>query len=99
MKPNGGPAFPNEQRSDYWVRCECGKEHNFDDVKHPGMSLRKYFAIHAPEPTEEDVRTEMASDRNRDPHNDRNSIRGKLQIIAALRYRFADAMIAEGEKE
>ena len=81
---DGGPAFPMMDQE--WK-------------EHPGMSLRQYFAIHAPEPTEGDIRTEMAYDRNRDPHNDRNGIRGKLEIIAALRYRYADAMIAEGEKK
>ena len=44
MKNDGGPAFPNEQGVSYYRKCDCGKNVEFEDVSHPGMSLRDYFA-------------------------------------------------------
>jgi hypothetical protein len=83
--PNdGGPAFPL-QASEYGGH---GSE--------PGMSLRDYFAIHAPEPSTEAIATQRQYDRNRNPHNDgppKPPIRGDEEIRCDLRYRFADAML------
>jgi len=80
---DGGPAFPVGDQS-----------------LHPlllGMTLRDYFATHAPHPTDQDIAMEMNYDRVRNPHNDsyKPNIRDKLEIIAALRYRYADAMLKQ----
>lgn len=60
------------------------------------MSLRDWFAGMAPAPSEEDVAFQMRLDSARNPHNDPHKprLREKLEIIALLRYRHADAMIA-----
>ena len=89
-KPDGGPAFP-------LIKKENGYYADIQQFS-CGMSLRQYFAIHSPEPSDEVIKVEMQIDRTRDPHNDRGLIRNRLEIIAALRYRYADAMIAEDEK-
>jgi hypothetical protein len=61
-----------------------------------GMTMRQWFATHAPEPSPEDVRFEMDRDVSRNPHNDyhKPARRGRLQIIADLKFAYADAMIA-----
>ncbi len=83
---DGGPAFP----------CEGGVDSGLYAA--PGMSLRQWFATHAPEPSAEDVQYQMQRDINVNPHNDYHKPprRGKLQIIAELKYAYADAMIAAG---
>jgi hypothetical protein len=64
------------------------------------MSLRDYFAIHAPDPSTEAVINEQRSDRLKNQYNEQHKpkIRTNLEINAALRYSFADAMLAEREK-
>lgn len=62
-----------------------------------GLSLRDYFAAHAPEPSLEAIRFELERDRMRNPHNDsyKPPIRGQSEIVAYLKYRYADAMLTE----
>lgn len=81
MKPDGGPAFP-------FVL----KEHGAGE---PGMTLRDYFAIHSPEPTKESVNVEAEKDRLANPHGDtyKPRRRSQAEIVAALRYAYADAML------
>jgi hypothetical protein len=85
---DGGPAFPlrNMDPDDY--------------IPFPGMSLRDYFAAHAPQPTDALIMMERQSDRHRNPHNDsrKPKIRTETEIIASLKYEYADAMIAERER-
>lgn len=61
-----------------------------------GMTLRDWFATHAPEPTTERMATERGIDRGRNPHNDSHKppLRDTDQIRAELAYRYADAMLA-----
>lgn len=63
------------------------------------ISLRDYFAIHAPEPSDEKVRFEMTKDKNANPHNDsyRPRIRQRLEILVQLRYEFADEMLKQSK--
>ena len=96
---DGGPAFPSKTIKRVQTGAGGFVEVFDEDTFHPGMSLRQYFAIHAPEPGEHAISAKMQIDRNRDPHNDRGLIRSRMEIIAALRYEYADAMIAEGEKK
>ena len=64
------------------------------------VDLRDYFAIHAPEPIDEDIAVQQRYDRGRNPHNDsyKPPLRSREQIIAYLRYCYADAMLAERAK-
>lgn len=64
-----------------------------------GMTMRDYFAAHAPLPTEDEIRREMALDSAKNPHNDRRGpmLRSRHQIIATLAYKRADAMLAARE--
>ena len=64
------------------------------------VDLRDYFAIHAPEPIDEDIATQQRYDRGRNPHNDsyKPPLRSREQIIAYLRYCYADALLAERAK-
>jgi hypothetical protein len=77
---NGGPAFPQSG----------------DQYADGGMLIRDYFAIHAPEPTVDQIETEAGRDRGVNPHGDlyKPRRRSRLEIIADLRYAYADALIA-----
>jgi hypothetical protein len=81
---NGGPAFPNEQSLAYHKRCECGKSITFDDVRHPGMTLRDWFAGNA------------MNALIRDPESNRGDT---CANISKASYMLADAMISERNKE
>lgn len=63
-----------------------------------GMSLRDYFAIHAPEPSHTDIMHIVERERLANPHNEpyHNKVRrrGVEEIRCALRYEFADAMLS-----
>lgn len=89
---DGGSAFPFGQISE-----STGQPINgcFD----PGMTLRDYFAAHAPHPTEQQIASEMAYDRGRNPHNEphRPYIRERCEIIADLMFNHADAMLKAGK--
>jgi hypothetical protein len=67
----------------------------------PGMTLRDYFAAHSPEPHEQEVEMVMDNNRMLNPHNDGPPKPRRLErreVVARLRYRNADAMLAEREK-
>lgn len=57
------------------------------------MSLVDYFAIHAPEPSKEDMNIERMQDNNRRHHDDSFIMRDDLQIKCQLRYKFAEEMM------
>lgn len=60
------------------------------------MTLRDHFAIHAPQPSEEDIKMQQTFDQQRNPHNDgppRPKRRSRVEIVCDLRYEFADQMI------
>lgn len=62
-----------------------------------GMTLRDYFAAHAPEPRDDDVSRIMRNEQLANPHNEpyHNKVRrrGEQEIRCALRYEYADAML------
>ena len=62
----------------------------------PDMTLRDYFAIHAPQPSDIEINIQMV-DRTANPYNDnyKPQRRSRSEIIVDLRYAFADAMIAK----
>jgi hypothetical protein len=64
-------------------------------VNHPGITIRDWFATFVPTPTRSQIEMQMTRDRNRNPHNDdyKPPLRSREEIIADLRYEFADAMI------
>ena len=66
-----------------------------------GMELRDWFATFAPEPTEDQVKYQLQSDHTRNPHGDsyKPKRRSTLEIIADLKYAYADAMVAASAKE
>lgn len=84
--PENPPAFP-----------ACNKA-NVNGTM--GMTLRDWFAGIAPEPTPDAIATQQGIDRGRNPHNDsyKPALRSRDQIIAALRYAYADAMLEERAK-
>lgn len=67
-----------------------------------GMTLRDYFAAHAPEPPKEQIEMVMRREQAANPHNEpyHNKVRRRdeLEIRCALRYAYADAMLAERSK-
>ena len=83
----GGPAFPAiAQMSDQHLRVEW-----------PGMTLRDYFAIHAP-PISEALSEYLREKEHAKMLADRMCVyqeRGDLALEAEWRYGFADAMLAE----
>lgn len=85
MSDSGGPAFPVDEKNHDGSHC-----HSYF-----GMSLRDYFAAHAPEPSQDMIDLHHRLDMSRDPHNDKGLRRSGIQIAASLRYAYADAMLAE----
>lgn len=88
---DGGPAFP----------MLTNIAHNSDWATDCGMSLRDYFAAHAPEPSEDEIGRQVSIDRSRNPYNEgppKPKIRERYEIIAYLKFRYADAMLKEREK-
>jgi len=68
----------------------------------PGaMSLRDYFAAHAPAPTENEINTQYGIDKSRNPYGENNKPRqrDRYEIVAYLAFRYADAMIAARTKD
>lgn len=63
-------------------------------------TLRDWFAAVAPEPDNDDIKTEMMLDNNKNPYNEghKPQPRTRMEIIADLRYKFADAMIKARSK-
>lgn len=84
-KPDGGPAFAGYRAGETFQT---------------GMSLRDYFAIHAPEPSPEYINSEGERDRLANPHGDtyKPPRRSRGEIIAGYKYAYADAMLAERAK-
>lgn len=78
MTIDGGPAFPS---------VLYGAE---------GQSLRDYFAIRGPEPTATHITTAQAKDKAVNPTNAANKPKWRTveEIVADLRYAYADTMIA-----
>lgn len=70
------------------------------EVVQEGMTLRDYFAIHSPEPSQAQIHMEASLDKGRNPYNDsyKSPLRSMLQIQTQLRYQYADAMLAERSK-
>jgi hypothetical protein len=87
---NGGPAFPGII---FFDEHPCGAEQ--------GMSLRDYFAAHAPPVMQYEIDQEVTVDKMRNPHADphKPKRRSMLEIRTELAYRWADAMIATSNKE
>lgn len=94
MKDDGGPAFPETFQS---------RDGNVYTTEfRTGLRLRDYFATHAPNPTDEEIQRVETRERVANPHNepyhDKVRRRGRLEIVCALRYEYADAMIKERSK-
>jgi len=75
---DGGPAFPRPHSVD------GSGDYPQQQWASEGMSLRDYFAIHAPEPTEVYIKF-VGDNTNLQP----------LEIIARFKFGYADAMIAQ----
>lgn len=58
------------------------------------LRLIDVFAMLAPEPTKDDIRVEMERDRLANPHNDsyKPRRRSEREVVAQLKYRYAQAM-------
>lgn len=89
---NGGPAFP------------FGVKHTWDNYRgesstleenEEGMSLRDYFAEHAPT-TMQDAINLLSMLGEKDPMRRGGDL---LRTMAQMRYAYADAMLAEGASE
>jgi len=106
-KPDGGPAFPCEQHSDYEVLCKCGETVYFNDVQNPGMTLRDYACIKRKVPeTDKDWLNELIVKSLRDQFAGKamSAFIGRPfssnDIGAYVRdsYKMADAMLEERKK-
>lgn len=95
MTNNGGAAFPSPG-----VVLEVGVPADQQGA-YEGMSLRDYFAIHAPEPSADRVKLNLELDRGRNPYNEPHKahLRSEYEIRADLRYAYADAMLKARTKE
>ena len=75
--------------------------HGGNDVEpsQSGMTLRDYFAAHAPEPSEAWISVQRWIDRNRNPHNEphKPAPRDDFQLIAEYKFAHADAMLKARE--
>lgn len=80
------PAFPHLHNS-----CQRqGETEHFI-----GVTLRDWFATHAPTPTDQELNRQCRLDRARNPHNEpcKPKIRETVEIMADLAYEYADAML------
>ena len=57
------------------------------------MLLLSYFAVHAPEPSKEEIQIQKMHDLNKAHHNDKFIAREDMQIKCELRYKWANMMI------
>lgn len=91
---DGGPAFPTH------FTLPMGPDNLPGVSVLQGMTLRDYFACHAPEPTQADISTIWESEKLANPHNDtyKPPRRSPREIVAALRYRWADDMLKAREQ-
>lgn len=87
---DGGPAFPRTAEDTLNPITDMS-----GDIANAGMSLRDYFAIRAPDPSNEEINMQMQFDISRNPHNDYHKAprRSKFEIIAQHKFAYADAMI------
>ena len=85
---NGGPAFP----------CEGGEASGL--YPNPGMTLRDWFATFAPQPSADAILAEQQMDKARNPYNDsyKPPLRSRDQIVADLRWAYADTMLSRRAK-
>jgi hypothetical protein len=97
-QPNGGPAFPFTPHPQQ--QLNDGRWDQSYDPGDSGMSLRDYFAAPAPEPQQWWLEIERSKDRNANPYGyqDLPKPRGPIELDAAWRYMWADAMLAAREK-
>lgn len=86
-RDDGGPAFPSVMDSYGTGQTEFATR---------GMTLRDYFAIHAPSPEPWWLELNRQRDRSRNPHNDsyKPPIRSEMELNTSWRYEYADAMLA-----
>jgi hypothetical protein len=77
-QPNGGPAFPvvTEQYDHGW-------EKEMPKAVAPGMTLRDYFAAHAPHPYPEEWKQQYCA----------RGYQGEAKCMADWSYDYADAML------
>lgn len=72
---------------------------NNDDVYIPDWAVIAFFAATGPEPTADDYKFELERDRLKNPHNDNhiaaNKRRERDEIRAQLKFKQAEAMLAE----
>lgn len=108
-KKDGGPAFPHKEKM---RDPNSYPAPSYIDIEHGGMTLRDYFAAHAPDVSDERVREEVegfpvfdnSGYHNGYPHETIREKQRKTQVdwmISARikwRYQYADAMLAEREK-
>ena len=90
-KETGGPAFPTENE----------RQTGPGSFYYAGMTLRDYLAAHAPEPSLDWLRLQMAHDKSMNPYNDsyKPPIRTEVELCAEYKYQYADAMLTERLKE
>ena len=86
-RDDGGPAFPERRWKNMGVTAEDWQAMNL-----PGMTLREYFAAHAP-PMPDSLwggEPELHDDAAR---------AGYLAVVAMWNYEYADAMLAHREEK
>lgn len=64
------------------------------------VSLRDFFAAHAPRPSDAEIDLEKHRDRNANPYNEHHKPRPRAtrEIIADLCFEYADAMLKARKK-
>lgn len=78
---DGGYAFPVS-------------EENYISGGSTGMSLRDWFATHAPNPTEQEIIAEQQADKQANVYFSYQKIaRTRLEIISDYKFEYADAML------
>lgn len=66
----------------------------------PGLSKREWYATFAPTPSPEEIERNRRRDTNKNPHNEphKPKLRSTAEIIADLKFQYADAMITASRK-
>lgn len=94
-KDDGGPVFPQQP----FVSGGCLEWPSAYGWE--GISLRDYFAAHAPEPTDAQIKFVSTAEAAANPHGyeDKPTRHSHREIVAMLRYQWADDMIAARKEQ
>jgi len=96
MANDGGSAFPTP----FVMVHDDDQGKDYPQYATSGMTLRDWFATHAPEAETSWIERQSQLDKARNPHNEphhKYPIRSLLELKVAWKWQYADAMLKRRE--